>query len=137
MNLEADDLWHRALRALETARLDLPCDPDAAASRAYYSAFHAVSAWLALRGITLSRHSAVEAAVHRDLVKAGLWSPDLGADYSYLRELRMQGDYGGAIHVDAERARDAIGAAEGILTAVQALCPDLCPLTADPPAGEN
>jgi uncharacterized protein (UPF0332 family) len=61
-------LWERARRALATARRDLPADPDAAASRAYYAAFYAVSALFAAEGKSFRKHSAVETAVHRDLV---------------------------------------------------------------------
>ncbi len=68
LNQEAADLWARALQALHTANSTAATDPDAAASRAYYAAFYAVSAMLALEGKTFSRHSALEVAVHRDLV---------------------------------------------------------------------
>jgi uncharacterized protein (UPF0332 family) len=125
MTQEVLDLWQRARKAVQTAGKDLQDDPDAAASRAYYTAFYAVSAWLALRGESYSRHSAVEAAVHRDLVKAGLWPPERGADYSFLRALRMQGDYGGSVHVDVGQAQQAVEAAQGILAAVHALHPDV------------
>jgi len=123
MNRETADLWDRAVKALATARRDLPHDPDAAASRAYYAAFYAVSAWLASRGESYSKHSAVEAAVHRDLVKPGTWPVERGADYSFLRALRMEGDYGGSMHVDPDRAAEAIPAAQGILDAVSMLRP--------------
>ena len=51
---------------------------DSAASRAYYAAFHAVTALFGLEGRTFAKHSALEAAVHRDLVKTGKWASDLG-----------------------------------------------------------
>lgn len=71
MNAEAADLWSRALQALRTAKSNLAIDPDAAASRAYYVAFYAVSALFALQGKTFSKHSALRGALHRDLIKAG------------------------------------------------------------------
>lgn len=40
--------WQRALRTLETAKQDARTDPDSAASRAYYAAFHALTAIFAL-----------------------------------------------------------------------------------------
>ena len=48
MNSEAADLWQRAVQALATAQSLASSDPDAAASRAYYAAFYAVSSWFAL-----------------------------------------------------------------------------------------
>jgi hypothetical protein len=116
---ETLDSWHRALQALATAKRDLRPDPDAAASRAYYAAFHAVSALFALEGKSFARHSAVEVAVHRDLVKTGRWRADLGADYSLLLQSRMTGDYGGAQHVTPEEAEDAVRKAERIVKAVR------------------
>jgi uncharacterized protein (UPF0332 family) len=72
-------------------------------------------------GKTFSRHSALEAAVHRDLVRAKRWPENLGADFSYLRGLRETGDYGGGIHVSSEEAHKAIEAADRILAAVSQL----------------
>ena len=119
MNEHALDLWGRAKEALATASHDLPVSPDAAASRAYYAAFNAVSALLAFRGRTFSKHSAVEAAVHRDLVKGGKWPAELGKDYSHLVGLRETGNYGGGQHVSAKDAKDAIARAHRILQAVR------------------
>ena len=73
--------WDRALEAFQAATLLLAHQAfDSAASRAYYAVFHAASALFALEGRTLTKHSALEAAVHRDLVKEGRWSADLGRD---------------------------------------------------------
>jgi uncharacterized protein len=76
---EIADLWRRARQALETAGLLADRDPDAAASRAYYAAFYAVSALLAFDQRSFRKHSAVERAVHRDLVKNGIWSSEVAA----------------------------------------------------------
>ena len=120
------DLWKRACRAWETARNDAEqSDSDASASRAYYAAFYAVSALFALEGRTFKKHSSVEAAVHRDLVKSGRWPAGLGSDYRSLRTLRSTGDYGGLEHVTTEQARQAIGAAERIVEAVRRGCSEL------------
>ena len=87
--------WNRAVDTLRDAHLLLANGRfDSAASRAYYAAFHAVTALFALEGRNLVKHSALAAAVHRDLVKAGRWSTDLGQDFSFCGELRGVGDYG-------------------------------------------
>ena len=67
----ASDLWARAEDALRLAKNDLALSADGAASWAYYAAFYAVSAHFALKGRTFRKHTAVEAAVHRDLVRSG------------------------------------------------------------------
>ena len=125
MNRYASDLWQRAKDALRTAEANMTVSLDAAASRAYYAAFYAVSALFAMQGKTFSKHSAVRAAVHRDLVKAGAWSVELGQDYSSLVELREIGDYGGSTHVSEEDAKEAIETARRILEAVGRAFPQL------------
>ncbi len=120
------DLWQRAGKALETARRDaVQGDCDAAASRAYYAAFYSVSAVLALEGKGFRKHSGVEAALHRELVRTGRWPADLGSDYRSLRILRNTADYGGLEHVTADQAAEAIHAAERILEAAAQTCPEL------------
>lgn len=116
MNPEAADLWQRAVQALATAKSLSSTDADAAASRAYYAAFYAVSAFFTLSGTTFSRHSAVESAVHRDLVKVGLSPAELGKAYSFLHSLRSTADYGGQMHVSPEEAAEAEAAA-GLIVA--------------------
>lgn len=120
MKDEAQDLWDRAEGSLRVAEAAISEDPNSAASRAYFAAFHAVSSLFLSRGTDFSKHSAVEAAVHRDLVKPGLWSKQLGADYSWLATVRSTGDYGGTLHVSKEDARSAVERAHTILDAVRA-----------------
>jgi len=104
MSQDAADLWSRAVRTLASATKLTDDDPDSAASRAYYSAFYAVSALFALQGRMFTKHRAVEAAGHRDLVNQKLWSADLGEAFSELVRLRRTGDYGGRIHVSSNDA---------------------------------
>jgi uncharacterized protein (UPF0332 family) len=51
-----------------------------------------------------TKHTAVRAAVHRDLVRTGKWPNELGAAFDVLWELRDLGDYGGGSHVQKEDA---------------------------------
>ena len=119
------------VRALRAAELLVEPGPDSAASRAYYAAFHAVSALFAMTGQTFTKHSALEAAVHRDLVHAGRWSTALGRDYTFLAELRVTGDYGGAKRVGRDEARDAVLRARRILDAVRGGAPGVFTETPD------
>jgi len=131
MNVEAADFWSRARQALRTAKTLVHADPDAAASRAYYAAFYAVSALFALEERTFTKHSALRTALHRDLIKAGRWLVERGEDYSLLLKLRDTGDYGGGLHVSSEEATDAIEAAHRILDAVQDTSPEPFPPLGD------
>jgi uncharacterized protein len=128
---EIEDYWRRALQALQTAETLADSDPDASASRAYYAAFYAVSALLAFQGVSFSKHTAIERAVHRDLVRTGLWPADVGAGFSWLATLRYTGDYGGEEHVQPEDAKTAVDKARLILRTVRDSAPE--PLLPDLP----
>lgn len=93
-------------------------DPDTASSRAYYAAFYAVSAYFAISGTIFHRHTAVQAAVHRDLVNTGKWPDELGEDFRSLIDLRQTGDYGMYESVSESDALLAVTAAERIIAAV-------------------
>jgi uncharacterized protein (UPF0332 family) len=121
------DYWARAAQALRTAESLADRDPDASSSRAYYAAFYAVSALLAFEQVSLSKHTAIERAVHRDLVKPGKWTVELGAAFSWLANLRYTADYGGSQHVQTEDAELAVERARLILQAVRDSAPEPLP----------
>jgi uncharacterized protein (UPF0332 family) len=102
-------------------------DPDAAASRAYHAAFHAVSALFAAEGRSFGKHAAVAAAVHRDLVRSGRVPVEFGAAYTALVDLRSRGDYGGRLHVNSADAEAAIASARTILKTVAPIIGEHCP----------
>lgn len=112
--------WERAVDALRDARLLIVHGGfDSAASCAYYAIFHAVTALFAIEGRTFAKHSAIAAAVHKDLVKPGRWPIDLGRDFTFCAELRGVGDYGTDVRVDQVQASEAVASANRILLAVR------------------
>jgi len=115
----AKDLWQRAIKALESAKSLIKISPDDAASRAYYAVFHAVSAAFALQSKTFIKHSALRAAVHRELIKTGQWSTELGVAFDVIWELRDTGDYGGVTHVAEEEVMQAVEKAAQILDVIK------------------
>jgi uncharacterized protein (UPF0332 family) len=117
--------WQRALRALQTARRLATEDAEAACSRAYYCAFHAVSALFALRDRSFSKHTALRAALHRELIHTGSWVKELGLAFDFLLDMRETADYGGMADVSAENAAQAVQHAEQIIAAVREACPEL------------
>ncbi len=116
--------WTKAMRSLAAAEATLDTDPDSAASRAYYAAFHGVTAVLASRGMEFTKHTAVRAALHRDLIQSGAISANLGRDYDFLLDLRETADYGGVAEASLTSATKAIEKARTILSALQPLVPD-------------
>ena len=106
----------RANRALQTAEMLVSTDAESAVSRAYYAAFHAVTAVFALRGRSFTKHSALRAAVHGS-GKSGEWSVELGKDYDLVMSLRQTSDYAGTARMSEENARQAVESAQRIIAA--------------------
>jgi uncharacterized protein (UPF0332 family) len=123
MNDQVLAYWRSAQQALATARRLVEFDPSAAASRAYYAAFYAVSGAFSAAGKSFSKHSAVEDAVHRDFVNTGVWPAERGRDFSLLRGLRKRGDYVVLEIISTKEAAEAVAAAERLLKAVSELDP--------------
>jgi len=115
----AGNQLQRARRTIQTASMLVKTDPESAASRAYYAAFHAVTALFALRGQSFKKHAALRAALHKDLIKRGDWPMELGKDYDLLRELRETSDYAEVAGVTEQDARRAVEAAQRIIAACQ------------------
>lgn len=109
----------RADRAFKTAATLIESDPESATPRAYYAAFHALTAVFALRGQSFNKHAALRGALHKDLIKTGQWPVELGKDYDFLVDLREIGDYGGVARVSEQDARRAVEAAQRIVAACQ------------------
>jgi len=117
--------WERAVRTIRSGQMLASTDPDSGASRAYYAAYHAVTALFALRGQSFTKHTALRAALHRDLVKTGEWPSDYGQDFDFLLDLRETGDYGGLAHVSEQDVLSALAATKRIMDAVAAAQPEL------------
>ena len=117
--------WQRALRAVASAKMLADTDADSSASRAYYASFHAITALFALRGKNFSKHSAVRAAVHRELIQTGEWPVELGKAYDFLIDMRETGDYGGVAKVSRQDAQMCIEKASAIIRQIKNTCPEL------------
>jgi len=64
-----------------------------AVNRLYYAAFYGVTALLQIRGQTYVKHTAVRAALHRDLVRPGTVPVEFGELFDRLFKDRQDGDY--------------------------------------------
>jgi hypothetical protein len=65
-----------------------------AVNRVYYAVFYGACALLAKDGKEYGKHTAVRAAVNRDLVKSGKLAVEFGELFNTLFNERNQGDYG-------------------------------------------
>ena len=88
-------------------------------NRAYYSVFHIVSATLAAMGHERSKHSGVEAAFHRYLVKPGLVSSELAVTYKLARKTRENADYELEKRITEEMAQDLLNQCEHLVKQVE------------------
>ena len=87
------------------------------ASRAYYAAFHAISAVLADRGLTFSSHAQTLGAFNRELVKTEIFPADTFRKLQRLFEDRQIADYDWNISVDRETAKKDLADAEWLVNA--------------------
>ena len=111
--------WRRALEAQQEMQVLLERQFfRAAVSRAYYAAYYATSALLLARGQDYSRHSAIIAAVHRDLVKTGQMSVATARWLNNLFALRTRGDYDVVEPVSEIEAAEALTQARAYVLAL-------------------
>ena len=86
--LDKADAALASARAEQTAgRLDF------AVNRAYYAAFYAASAAFLHRGQRFAKHTALRAAIHRDLIKSGMIDAESGRAFDRLAVSRQRADY--------------------------------------------
>jgi uncharacterized protein (UPF0332 family) len=84
----------RARETLEEARVLLETGhANACVNRLYYACFYAVSALLLTRNISASKHTQVRASLHRDYIRPGHVSKEMGDHYDLLFDSRHKGDY--------------------------------------------
>ena len=68
-----------------------------------------------------TKHTAVRAALHRDLIQSGALSVELGRDYDLWLDLSETADSGGIAEASLASAKKAIEKARAILTALEPL----------------
>lgn len=95
--------------------------PGAASSRAYYAAFHAACAALAMRGMAFSSHRETLGAFDRHLVKSGLLPVEYAPLVRRLFQNRQTADYDIETSIDQQTAVEDIAAATAIVHACRAI----------------
>ena len=112
----------RAIAALQAAKILLSSElPNDAASRAYYSAFHAATALLLSKRLSFGSHAGILRAVSLNFVKTGELPKNYGRSLNWLAELRQLADYGELRNVTVPDAEQAIVSAEQFLQQVRQL----------------
>jgi uncharacterized protein (UPF0332 family) len=90
-----------------------------AADRAYYAAFHAVTAALLSKGLEFARHAAVISHFGKEFIKTGVF--DLKHHQTLIEafNLRQKADYNYTIVVDRETSGRVIAGCRELVEAVQ------------------
>ena len=89
-----------------------------AINRAYYAAFYAVKAVLALDNIDFKRHKDVVATFNRDYVASDVYEKEIGRLLSRLQKKRENSDYDNFYIASKEEAEDQIKFAEQIVMSI-------------------
>jgi len=76
-------------------------------NRAYYAAFYAVLALLALKGLGTSKHSGAISLFDREFVRSGVFSKELSAILHKTFDMRQEADYEEKSEIDASDAQEA------------------------------
>ena len=110
----------RASDKLRVARLLLEGEAwSDAASRAYYAAFHAVSALHLAHGKTFSTHSQLIGVFNKDFVRTGRFPKEFTSALTRLFEDRQSGDYDVLSTLTEQDARQDVDHAANIIDAIQ------------------
>jgi len=83
-----------------------------AVNRAYYAIYHLATAVLLTQDIERSKHSGVQSAFGRYLIKPGLIEPEYGRILTSARKARETSDYADRLELDEEAARRIVADAD-------------------------
>jgi uncharacterized protein (UPF0332 family) len=112
----------KAHRSLDSAQAEVVAGRvDFAVNRCYFAAFYAATAALLSRGQRFRKHAGVRGALHQQLVKPGLLSPDWGRLYDRLFEDRQRGDYLDLVTFDPEEVAELIPKARELVAVIECL----------------
>lgn len=111
----------KAKGKLAAARRELKMGtPEEAVSRAYYAAFHAISAVLASQGFSFSSHAQTIGGFNAHFVRTGLFPKDTNRILHRLFENRQTADYDWTTVVERASAQRDVKDAAALVAACQA-----------------
>lgn len=87
----------------------------------YYACFYALTAFLLKEGRSFKKHTAVKAALHKDLIRAGIVEPYWGKFYNKIFDSRHEGDYQPLRVFEAEEVKMFLDQGAGFITNMENL----------------
>lgn len=94
-------------------------------NRLYYACFYAVSALLLTKDFSTSKHGHLRSLMHREFVKAGMISAELGKHFDLLFNNRQKGDYGDFIKFNKDEVADWFAKTEQFVNHIKAIVAQL------------
>ncbi len=117
-------LMEKADQALASAQQVLNAgDVGLATNRVYYACFYAASAVLLERRLQFVKHTGVRAALHKNLVKRGELSPEMGRFFDTAFSERQEADYNAMASFDSQIVAQRITQAARFVESMKSLLP--------------
>jgi uncharacterized protein (UPF0332 family) len=116
----------RARETLDEAKIMFDAGRiNAFVNRLYYACFYAVSALLLTRDFSTSKHGYLRSLMHREFVKTGLISEDLGRHFDLLFDNRHKGDYEDFVRFNADDVSDWLDKTEKFVDHIDTILREL------------
>ena len=87
----------------------------------YYACFYALTAVLLKEGRSFKKHTAVKAALHKDLIRTGIVQPEWGKFYNKIFDSRHEGDYQPLRVFEAEEVKMFLDQGTGFIASMENL----------------
>lgn len=108
--------------SMESAKSEFSSGRNTIAVRnIYYACFYALSAVLLKEGRSFKKHTAVKAALHKDLIRTGMVDTGWGKFYNRVFDSRHEGDYQPLRTFDAEEVKVFLDQGVGFIAKMESL----------------
>jgi len=98
---------------------------NAYVNRLYYACFYAVSALLLTKNVSTSKHGYLRSLMHKDFVKTGLISNEMGRHFDLLFNNRQKGDYADFIAFKANQVAGWLAPTQEFVSHIETLISNL------------
>ena len=98
---------------------------NAYVNRLYYACFYSVSALLLVKDVSTSKHGYLRSLMHKDFVKTGLISNEMGRHFDLLFTSRQEGDYADFIVFKADEVAAWLARTQEFVSNIKTLISNL------------
>lgn len=116
----------RAHETIEEAKMMIDAGHiNAYVNRLYYACFYAASALLLTKEISTSKHGYLRSLMHKDFVKTGLISKEMGRHFDLLFASRQEGDYTDFVEFKTDQVAPWLVPTQKFISAIETLISNL------------